>query len=121
MEDFEDSGQTIPVEVAYATPEKQLILSLEVAPGTTAYEAVLLSGITDEFSGIDPDTDPMGIFSKLLDGKTKPEPREYRLQARDRVEIYRPLTIDPKQARIKRAEKVKKTKAKKKPKKKRSK
>jgi putative ubiquitin-RnfH superfamily antitoxin RatB of RatAB toxin-antitoxin module len=49
----------------------------------------------------------MGIFSSLLDGKTRAVPREYVLQVRDRVEIYRPLLIDPKQARLKRAEKVK--------------
>ena len=49
----------------------------------------------------------MGIFSKVLDGKNMPGPKEYILKARDRVEIYRPLTIDPKQARLARAEKNK--------------
>ena len=73
----------IAVEVAYATPEKQLIIALEVPQGTTAYEAVLLSKITEHFVGIDPDQDPMGIFSKLLDGKHKPSPREYQLQLKD--------------------------------------
>ncbi len=105
--DSEDSAETLCVEVAYGTPEKQLIVALEVPVGTTAYEAVLLSKIADEFASIDPGNDPMGIFSSLLDGKTRAVPREYVLQVRDRVEIYRPLLIDPKQARLKRAEKVK--------------
>ena len=101
--DPEDSAQTLSVEVAYGTPEKQLIVELEVPVGTTAYEAALLSKIVDEFATIDLENDPMGIFSSLLAGKTRPVPKETVLQARDRVEIYRPLLIDPKQARVKRA------------------
>lgn len=107
MQDIDEETALIDVEVAYATPAKQLIIPLSVPVGTTAYDAVLLSGILNEFEGIDPDKDPMGIFSKLLDGKTRPTPRQYVLQSRDRVEIYRPLLIDPKQARLKRAGKAK--------------
>lgn len=110
-QEFEQAGRSITVEVAYGTPEKQVIIELEVPEGTTAYEAVLQSGITEQFEGIDPDKDAMGIFSKLLDGKSQPGPKEYRLQARDRVEIYRPLIIDPKQARQARASKSGKKKA----------
>lgn len=51
----------------------------------------------------------MGIYSSVLDGKNRPTPREYVLQARDRVEIYRPLTMDPNTARLKRAESSKST------------
>jgi|AP82_1055514.scaffolds.fasta_scaffold19149_2 hypothetical protein len=97
----------ITVEVAYATPDRQLIISLEVPVGTTAYEAVMLSKIAEEFENIDPEKDPMGIFSRLLDGKGHPTPAEYQLLALDRVEIYRPLTIDPKQARLRRAGRMK--------------
>lgn len=107
MQDIDEETALIDVEVAYATPAKQLIIPLSVPVGTTAYDAVLLSGILNEFEGIDPDKDPMGIFSKLLDGKTRPTPRQYVLQSRDRLEIYRPLLIDPKQARLKRAGKAK--------------
>lgn len=101
--DNEAINETIAVEVAYATPERQLIIPLAVPRGTTAYEAVLRSGICDEFPGIDPEKDPMGIFSNRLDGKGRPTPKGYRLEPRDRVEIYRPLLIDPKQARLQRA------------------
>ncbi len=96
------------MEVAYATPEKQRIVSLQVPEGTTALEAARQSGISEEFSGIDLESDPMGIFSELLDGKQRPRPDQYVLQARDRVEIYRPLLVDPKSARVKRAMKAKK-------------
>jgi hypothetical protein len=103
MDNDEDEIERIPVEIAYATPEKQLIIALDVPLGTTAYEAVVLSKITDEFSAINLETDPMGIFSKVLNGKGRPSPREYVLLAKDRVEIYRPLIIDPKAARLQRA------------------
>ena len=107
MDDFDEDEPMLDVEVAYATPHKQLIIPLQVPAGTTAYQAVLKSGITNEFADIDPDKNPMGIFSKVLDGKSRPTPQEYVLQSRDRVEIYRPLLIDPKQARLQRAVKAK--------------
>lgn len=97
--------RVIEVEVAYATPDRQRLLELQVPVGTTALEAVRRSGIAEEFPGIDLDNDPMGIFSVLLNGKDKPLPADYVLQPRDRVEIYRPLEIDPKEARLARARK----------------
>lgn len=103
MEDQEI--RSIKVEVAYATPEKQKIISLSLPQGSTAYVAVCESGIVDEFPAINPDEDPMGIFSKPLNGKGQPLPKDYVLQEGDRVEIYRPLQIDPKQARLQRADK----------------
>ena len=93
----------IKVEVAYATPERQLIVPLNVPAGTTALEVVKLSNIASEFSEINIDKDPMGIFSKPLDCKGRPKPNEYVMCAGDRVEIYRPLLIDPKAARLDRA------------------
>jgi putative ubiquitin-RnfH superfamily antitoxin RatB of RatAB toxin-antitoxin module len=45
----------------------------------------------------------MGIFSQPLNGKVLPTPSEYIVQPKDRVEIYRPLLADPKQARLRRA------------------
>ncbi len=97
--------ETIQVEVAYATPEKQLILSVEVPEGATAREAVELSGIVDHFPGIELARSAMGIFSKPLNGKALPTPENYILEPKDRVEIYRPLLLDPKQARLNRARK----------------
>lgn len=103
----DNAADLIDVEVAYATPEKQRIISLKVTSGTTAYDAVVKSGIVEEFPQIDVESDPMGIFSEVLDGKKRPLPAEYVLGERDRVEIYRPLIIDPKQARLARAAKKK--------------
>ncbi len=93
----------IQVEVAYATPEHQLIIAVKVPEGCTALEAVEQSGITERFDTINIYQDPMGIFSQPLNGKVLPEPSDYILQAGDRIEIYRPLLIDPKQARLNRA------------------
>ncbi len=97
----------LAVEVAYALPGRQLIKSLQVRPGCTALEAAIISGIAQEFPGLDTVTADMGIFSRNLDGKTLPLPSEYALQAGDRVEIYRPLIADPKAVRQQRAAKVK--------------
>jgi putative ubiquitin-RnfH superfamily antitoxin RatB of RatAB toxin-antitoxin module len=82
----------IQVEVAYARPERQVILSVEVPSGTTAQEAIRLSGIEEEFPEIDLAKNRIGVFGKLC----KPD---RVLQAGERVEIYRPLTADPKQVR----------------------
>lgn len=98
--------EDILVEVAYALPEKQRIIQLYVPTGTTALQAVKQSGIANEFPMIDLETAMMGIFSRLLDGSVNPLPADYVLRSRDRVEIYRPLQIDPKQARLARATKT---------------
>ena len=103
MTDGERHSGLIPVEVAYGTVEKQCIIPLQVPSGTTALEAARMSGITEEFAGLDLERSPMGVFSRLLNGKRNPTPDRYILQAGDRLEIYRPLQIDPMQARRRRA------------------
>lgn len=95
---------TIKVEVAYALPEKQAILEVEVAEGTTVLEAARLSGITGKFEGVDLDNAKFGIFGKVS------APTQV-LRAGDRVEIYRPLIADPKEVRKARAARVKERKA----------
>ncbi|GAA6169596.1 RnfH family protein [Sessilibacter corallicola] len=95
----------IVVEVAYALPQRQKILSLEVEEGTTALEAVEKSGIASEFPEIDISSAKMGIFGQALGTKGLKAPNQHVLQAGDRVEIYRPLKSDPKEARRRRAEK----------------
>ncbi|MDD9891495.1 MAG: RnfH family protein [Gammaproteobacteria bacterium] len=107
MELTDDKQSLINVEVAHGTPEKQLIISLKVPQGTTASEAIELSNIVEEFPAINLQKDIIGIFSKPLDGKSRPSPEEYVLEEKDRVEIYRPLIIDPKAARLERADKKK--------------
>lgn len=92
----------INVEVAYALPDVQKIIPLKVEEGCTAYEAVIRSRIVDIFPEIDPESAPMGIFAKAIR-----DPKTEVLKEGQRVEIYRPLVIDPKQARANRAAKLK--------------
>lgn len=98
--------ELITVEVAYALPQRQQLTTLQVAPGTTAYEAVEQSGIAQQFPEIDLETAKMGIFGQALGTKGLKPPKEHVLQAGDRVEIYRPLIADPKEVRKRRAEKA---------------
>ena len=86
----------ISVEIAYARPDKQVVRSVVIAPGTTVVAAIKLSGILTEFPEIDLSQNKVGIFGALTE-------LDALLTAGDRVEIYRPLSIDPKQARRKRA------------------
>lgn len=99
--------EPISVEVAYALPDKQKIISLLVEPGTTAYVAVMRSKITDFFPELDIEKAKMGIFGQALGTKGLKSLHDHVLQVGDRVEIYRPLISDPKEVRRKRAEKAK--------------
>jgi putative ubiquitin-RnfH superfamily antitoxin RatB of RatAB toxin-antitoxin module len=97
--------ETIAVEVVYALPDRQKIIPLLVEPGTTAYQAVLKSGIAQFFPELDLESAPLGIFGQTLGTKGLAPAKQYALQAGDRVEIYRPLKADPKEARRRRAAK----------------
>ena len=96
----------INVEVAYALPQRQQILTVEVEEGTSVFDAVELSGIVRLFPEIDLATAKMGVFGKVVS-----KPHDTPLAEGDRVEIYRPLIIDPKQVRKQRAERAKAEKA----------
>ena len=86
----------IDIEVVYALPEKQIVRQMNLPEGTTAEQAVKLSGILPQFPEIDLLKNRLGIYGK-------PIPPTTVLCNRDRVEIYRPLRIDPKENRRKRA------------------
>ena len=88
------------VEVAYALPDKQSLVSLEVEEGTTIKEAIEASGLLDTYDQIDLTRDKVGIFSKFATLETV-------LREKDRIEIYRPLIADPKKVRKERAAKGK--------------
>lgn len=96
-----DEPETIRVEVAHALPEKQALLVVDVPPGTTLMQAIEASGIRDAFPGLVVDPKRLGIFGR------KAQPDDV-LQEADRVEIYRPLIADPKEARRQRAAQEKK-------------
>ena len=94
------SELTIKVEVAYATPHKQKIVALNVEKGLTIKECILRSHIHHIFPEIDVDEAKVGIFSRP--GKLTDEVRAF-----ERIEIYRPLTADPKEMRKLRAQRAK--------------
>ena len=92
--------QQCAVEVVYGTPERQKIITLNVAENTTIEQAILASGIIEEFPEIDLSVNNVGIWNraaKLTD----------ILHDLDRIEVYRPLIADPKEVRKRRAEKAK--------------
>ncbi|WJW76450.1 RnfH family protein [Thiohalobacter sp. IOR34] len=91
-----ENADHIEVEVAYARPDKQRIIRLQVPAGTTLEQAVELSAIRKEFPEIDLAKQAVGIFGKLKKPDTV-------LREGDRVEIYRPLIADPKEVRKQRA------------------
>lgn len=103
MSETETAHKTINVEVAYAEPDRQLILPVNVDLGTTIGGAIVQSGIMMKFPHLDIENSQVGIFSKVM-------PMTTVLQEGDRVEIYRPLIADPKEVRRKRAEEGKVTK-----------
>ena len=84
------------IEVAYATPAKQIIVECEIEQGTSARVAVRLSGIDQHFPEIDLENCDLGVFGKVI-------APDYQLQDGDRIEIYRPLIADPKEIRRRRA------------------
>jgi putative ubiquitin-RnfH superfamily antitoxin RatB of RatAB toxin-antitoxin module len=95
------SEPTLHVEVAYALPEDQRIVSLSVPEGTTALEAARLSGLVEHFPDLVlDDAARLGIFGQLISPSQA-------LSEGDRVEIYRPLIADPKEVRKARAARAK--------------
>ncbi|RKZ69549.1 MAG: RnfH family protein [Gammaproteobacteria bacterium] len=87
---------SINIEVAYATPEKQLIRAVNVDAGTTIGAAIVQSGIMMDFPDLELEGAAVGLFGKAAAMTTV-------LSDGDRVEIYRPLIADPKEVRRKRA------------------
>ncbi|AAO90809.1 RnfH family protein [Coxiella burnetii] len=90
----------ISIIIAYATPEKQVEIPLTVEESCTLVVAVKRSGILQQFPEINLSQAIVGIHNKrtALDAG---------LRDGDRIEIYRPLTMDPKQARLLRAKRGK--------------
>jgi hypothetical protein len=88
------------VEVAYARPDEQVVIPVEVPDGATLEQAITLSRLVERFPEIDLGVAKVGVFGKLstLDAVLHPG---------DRVEIYRPLLADPKAVRKHRAGRAK--------------
>ncbi len=90
----------IPIEVAYASASQSWLIPFEVEEGTTVQQAIASSGILEQCPDINLQTNKVGLFSKIIE-------LDVLVRAGDRIEIYRPLILDPKEARRLRAEKAK--------------
>lgn len=86
----------IAVEVVYALPESQTLLTVTLPEEASVADAVERSGILARHPEIDWPRVSLGIFGRKVTAAT-------RLRPGDRVEIYRPLRVDPKERRRRRA------------------
>ncbi len=86
----------LTVEVAYAVSQRQRLVRVVLQPGATVGDAIAESRIADEFPDDDLAAMPAGVWGRVV-------PRDHVLADGDRVEVYRPLAIDPKEARRRRA------------------
>jgi len=89
-------GEALAIEVAYGAEEVQRVAVITVAKGTTIRAAIERSGLLAEFAEIDLAQNPVGVFGSVCE-------LDDLVMVGDRVEIYRPLLADPKQARRRRA------------------
>jgi hypothetical protein len=90
------ANDMLRIEVVYALPERQKVISLRLPAGSTVQQAVEQSGLLVTHPEVNLAQNKLGIYAKLV----KPDAT---LRDRDRVEIYRPLIADPKEVRRKRA------------------
>jgi uncharacterized protein len=89
-------AESIQVEVTYAKPDRQDIISLKLPEGSTIQQAIEASGLLQRNPEIELAKAKVGIYGKLSRMDTV-------VRERDRVEIYRPLIADPKEVRKQRA------------------
>lgn len=93
-------ADVILIEVAFALPQRQSLLSVSVPVDATVRQAIESSGILRMYPEIDLTQNKVGIWSRTVR-------LEDSLTAGDRIEIYRPLIADPKDMRKRRADKAK--------------
>jgi len=93
-------SEQLAIEVVYGTPTRQEIISTTVGKNTTVEQAILSSGIIEEFPEIDLAVNNVGIWNRAV--KLGDIVKDL-----DRIEVYRPLLADPKEVRKRRAEKAK--------------
>ena len=91
----------LSVEVCYALPDQQTLLSLDLPAGATVQQAIDASGVLLRHPDIDLTKQKVGVFGKV-------RPLDAVLADHDRVEIYRPLIVDPKVSRQRRVDKSRK-------------
>jgi uncharacterized protein len=85
--------EIIHVEIAYLSEHQQNLISLQTPKNTTLIEAIQRTQLLQQFPEIDLSKNKVGIFGKIVSLETL-------LNEGDRVEIYRPLLMDPKEKRV---------------------
>ncbi|HSM31804.1 MAG TPA: RnfH family protein [Woeseiaceae bacterium] len=88
--------ESLAVEIVLATPERQVLLTVNVREGATVADVIAASGLESRFPGMGVADMPVGIWGKRVSPDTT-------VSAGDRVELYRPLEVDPREARRQRA------------------
>ncbi|HTH60282.1 MAG TPA: RnfH family protein [Paraburkholderia sp.] len=88
----------LSIEVCYALPDEQTLIALTLPAGATLRDAICASGVLARHPEIDLAKHKVGVFGKI-------RPLDDPLADHDRVEIYRPLIVDPKTARQRRVDK----------------
>lgn len=84
---------SLAVTVAYSPAAGSVdVVTVKLAPGSTLHDAIRASGVLGRYPTIDLSVLRTGVWGKF-------KPLDAILRDRDRVEIYRPLKVDPKQAR----------------------
>jgi putative ubiquitin-RnfH superfamily antitoxin RatB of RatAB toxin-antitoxin module len=89
--------QLLRIEVVYALPGAQYQQQLALPPGSTVADALAAVADRDPFRRLDLAVQAVGIFGERV-------ARERELVDHDRVELYRPLPMDPLEARRRRAQ-----------------
>ncbi|MBT8144019.1 MAG: RnfH family protein [Gammaproteobacteria bacterium] len=84
--------KSIEIEVAYAMPQRQVVLPVVIPAGMTAREAALASGVDQHFEDVDLEQCKLGIYGRVVKD-------DHVMQPGDRLELYRPLLADPKEVR----------------------
>jgi putative ubiquitin-RnfH superfamily antitoxin RatB of RatAB toxin-antitoxin module len=84
--------EVVGIEVVYALPGRQRVVRLPLDQPISAEEAVRASGLLEEFPELAGQALALGVFGRTVDGR-------HVLRAGDRVEIYRPLKVNPRDAR----------------------
>jgi uncharacterized protein len=86
----------LQIEVAYAEPQRAIVKTYRLAPQSQVADAMRLAALDPDFSEVDLANSALGIFGRVVG-------TDHPLKEGDRIEIYRPLTADPKTARRARA------------------
>jgi putative ubiquitin-RnfH superfamily antitoxin RatB of RatAB toxin-antitoxin module len=93
------SDVPLRIEIAYAEPQRAIVKTLRLPPGSRVADALRLAALDPDFTAVDLAKSALGIFGTLT--RT-----DHALREGDRIEIYRPLAADPKAARRARAKEL---------------